>query len=275
MKIISLIDDIKAENNLLSEHGFSFYIEADNKKYLFDTGSTEKFIYNSHRLGISIRDVDALFISHNHYDHIGGLIYFMEVNKKAPIYIKSDSIYATYYMRDYIKCPLGKYYEQLKEWDRVIFVDEFIQIDNFYLLSDTSANKDYFCQGTEFFMDKEGITSKDEYTHEMFLVYIKDNKANILSACSHRGIMNIIETTKEKFALPINIIAAGLHLSKNNGTDINCSQEYYYSLLNYLKQSNINKIYTCHCTGKYAYSLLKKDLGSKIDYFHTGNEIYV
>jgi len=266
------MDDLNARNSLKSEHGLSFYIEADDKKYLFDTGSTEKFLYNAHELGISIKDVDALFISHNHYDHIGGLKHFMEVNKKAKIYIKSDSVYSTFSTRNQYRCPLGKFHTQLKEWERIIFVDDCLQVDNFYLMSDTNSNKNYFCQGVKLYMEKDGQITEDEFTHEMFLVYLKDSKANILSACSHRGIINIIETTKNKFNLPINTLTAGLHLSKSGGMDINCTPEYYNNLSDYLKNAEIDKIYTCHCTGQYAYNLLKKDLGNKIDYFHTGIE---
>lgn len=273
MKIINLMDDLNAGKNLLSEHGLSFYIETEDKKYLFDTGSSGNFLLNADKLGADIADVDALFISHNHYDHIGGLTSFMDINKKAKIYIKADSIYSTYSMRNNFKCPLGKYHNELKKLDRVIFVDDFIQVDDFYLLSDTNANKDYFCQGAKFYMDKGGQTARDAFTHEMFLVHIKDGKANILSACSHRGIINITETAKSKFNLPINILAAGLHLSKNGGTDINCTQEYYDNLSNYLREANISKIYTCHCTGQYAYNLLRNDLGDKIDYLYAGDEI--
>ena len=275
MKIISLSDDLKTNNDLLCEHGLSFYIEADDKHYLFDTGSSEKFIRNANRLGVDLKKVDALFISHNHYDHIGGLLYFMEINKKAKIYIKEDAVYSTFYKRKHIECPLGKFHTELKKWNRVVLVKDSMQVDNFHLVTDTNGNKDYFCQGSKFYMHKDGETIPDEYTHEMFLVYIKESKANTLSACSHRGIINIIETAKNTFNLPINNVIAGLHLSKNAGMDINCSEEYYNHLVEYLKSDDISKIYTCHCTGKYAYNLLKRDLIDKIDYFEIGGQINI
>lgn len=275
MKIINLMDDLNAHSGLLSEHGLCFYMETDDKHYLFDTGASDKFLTNAMKLNIDISKVDALFISHNHYDHIGGLALFMEINSKAKIYIRSDAVYQTFAMYNNFKCHLGQFHEMLKTSDRIIFVQECMQVDDFFILTDTNSNKDYFCQGAKFHLYKDEQTILDEFSHEMFLVYIDNDKTNILSACSHRGIINIIETTKNKFNMPINNIAAGLHLARNGGLDINCSQEYYNNLSDYLKNADIEKLYTCHCTGQCAYNMLKQDIGNKIDYFYVGSEINI
>ncbi|MBN2878653.1 MAG: MBL fold metallo-hydrolase [Clostridia bacterium] len=275
VKITNLFDDLKSNNDLKSGHGLSFYIKTADKRYLFDTGNGTDFINNANQLGISIKDVDALFISHNHYDHIGGLEFFIEINKKAKIYIKKDAIYNTYtYSRGYPE-PMGKYYEELSHSDRVVLVDDFIKVDDFYLVTDTVGKEEYFAKGSQYYMDKNGAETPDVFTHEMFLVYVNDGKANIISACSHRGIRNIIETATQKFNLPINMIIAGMHLMLYAGKSINCTEEYYFSLVDYLLEQEFSKLYTCHCTGKFAYDLLKRDLKEKIDYFGLGETIEI
>jgi len=275
MKIVNLFDDLKSGSDLKNGHGLSFYMEADDKKYLFDTGTGTSFIDNANQLGISIRDIDALFISHNHYDHIGGLKYFLEVNKKAQIYMKKDAVYPTYYYARGYQELMGHYDDELIKSARVVFVDDFMQVDNFFLVTDTNGKKDFLAKGTQYFMEKDGKEIPDEFTHEMFLVYIKEGKANIISACSHRGIRNIIETTKTKFNVPIHYIIAGLHLALYAGKSMNCTEEYYFSLVDDLLAQEYSKLFTCHCTGKFAYDLLKRDMQQKIDYFRLGETIEI
>ena len=275
MRIVNLSDDRKSDKDLLHDHGLSFYIETETRKYLFDVGPAVNFIHNANRLKINLREVDYLIISHNHYDHIGGLQYFMEINQKAKIYIKKDAIYETFYMRQCYRNPMGRYYNELKEWDRVVFVEDTLQLDDLFLVSDTNGKKEYFAQGSDYFIDKNGEVSADVFSHEQFIVYINDGMANIISACSHRGIRNIIETVKKQFGLPINSIIAGLHLALYAGKGINCTEEYYFGLVDYLLEQEYSSFYTCHCTGKFAYELLKRDMKNRIGYFHLGDEIII
>jgi len=90
MKIITLIENHVNSPGLVAEHGLSLYIDTGNKKILFDTGQSGLFIQNAQKLGIDIREIDLLVISHGHYDHTGGLYQFLEVNKKATVYAKKE-----------------------------------------------------------------------------------------------------------------------------------------------------------------------------------------
>jgi len=58
MKITTLIDNIVYKTGLVSEHGFSVYIESGDKKILFDTGQTGIFTKNASHLGIDISSID-------------------------------------------------------------------------------------------------------------------------------------------------------------------------------------------------------------------------
>ena len=54
--------------------GLSFFIETAEKKILFDTGLSGLFHTNAEKMGISLRDLDFLILSHGHIDHTGGLL---------------------------------------------------------------------------------------------------------------------------------------------------------------------------------------------------------
>ncbi|MBQ2720991.1 MAG: MBL fold metallo-hydrolase, partial [Clostridia bacterium] len=87
MTVTTLVENTAINDNFCSEHGLSLYIEVKGLRILFDMGQTELFAENAEKLGIDLENVDIAVISHGHYDHGGGLKKFLEINKKAPVYI--------------------------------------------------------------------------------------------------------------------------------------------------------------------------------------------
>ncbi len=75
----SLTLTVLVDNTTLTDHdfcgeaGLSFFIETAGKKILFDTGLSGLFLTNAEKMGISLRDLDFLILSHGHIDHTGGL----------------------------------------------------------------------------------------------------------------------------------------------------------------------------------------------------------
>lgn len=83
---ITIIYDNQADEGLKSGWGFSCLIET-KEKILFDTGdSGENLIYNLRQLNIQPESVAAVVISHNHWDHTGGLKEFLELNNNAKVF---------------------------------------------------------------------------------------------------------------------------------------------------------------------------------------------
>ena len=77
--------DNEASRELKSGWGFSCLIETE-EKILFDTGDDgEKLIYNMKQLNVVPETIDKVVISHDHWDHTGGLKKFLELNNNAKI----------------------------------------------------------------------------------------------------------------------------------------------------------------------------------------------
>jgi len=83
---ITIIYNNEANAGLKSGWGFSCLIE-DKEKILFDTGDDgEKLIYNMKQLNVEPKDIDKVAISHNHWDHNGGLKEFLKLNGNAKVF---------------------------------------------------------------------------------------------------------------------------------------------------------------------------------------------
>ncbi|MGD8597813.1 MAG: MBL fold metallo-hydrolase, partial [Anaerolineae bacterium] len=80
MRVTCVIDDTDQPNSpFQSEHGLAFLIEAESRRVLFDTGqSGSVLLHNLDLLGVEPATIDAVAISHAHYDHTGGLPALLE-----------------------------------------------------------------------------------------------------------------------------------------------------------------------------------------------------
>ena len=88
MKIKILYDNTVFLSGLKPDWGFSCLVETDNKNILFDTGSNGSILLeNMRKLDIDPLSIDEVFISHPHFDHIGGLSAFLNENNNVRIYV--------------------------------------------------------------------------------------------------------------------------------------------------------------------------------------------
>jgi 7,8-dihydropterin-6-yl-methyl-4-(beta-D-ribofuranosyl)aminobenzene 5'-phosphate synthase len=88
MKITILYDNTSFQAGLKPDWGFSSLIEAYNRTILFDTGSNGSILLeNMHKLGVDSSSIDEVFISHPHFDHIGGLSAFLNENNNVKVYV--------------------------------------------------------------------------------------------------------------------------------------------------------------------------------------------
>ncbi len=80
MKLSVLVDNNTIiDRYFLGEPALSFFIEADGVRVLFDTGYSDAYMQNAHKMGIDLLDLDAVVISHGHVDHTWGLMALMRL----------------------------------------------------------------------------------------------------------------------------------------------------------------------------------------------------
>jgi 7,8-dihydropterin-6-yl-methyl-4-(beta-D-ribofuranosyl)aminobenzene 5'-phosphate synthase len=81
LKITIIYDNTAFDKRLIADWGFSCLIEIDGRIILFDTGAKGRILLdNMNKLNIIPAAIDFVFISHDHWDHTGGLPDFLNIN---------------------------------------------------------------------------------------------------------------------------------------------------------------------------------------------------
>jgi len=85
---ITVVYDNEANVGLKSGWGFSCLIEENNKEILFDTGCEGKgLVYNLKKIGYDVQNIDVLVLSHQHWDHTGGMLDVLELNNNLEVFV--------------------------------------------------------------------------------------------------------------------------------------------------------------------------------------------
>ena len=94
-KVTIVVDNgvpINSSKPFLGEHGLSMLLEIGGKRLLIDTGQTVAVTHNLGLLGISPAAIDAVLLSHGHYDHAGGLPHVLErAGKRLPVFLHAKA----------------------------------------------------------------------------------------------------------------------------------------------------------------------------------------
>jgi len=136
MRITIITDNTVYDKKLRSEWGFSALIEVENTlhpepeqvrsrvKILFDTGASgEVLLYNMSKLNIDPKRIECVFISHDHWDHTGGLKDFLKLNNKVKLYVPQH-FSSRLDVKEFIKVK-----ESLKIYENVFSTGELMRIE--------------------------------------------------------------------------------------------------------------------------------------------------
>lgn len=280
MKISVIVENSvcnTSSNDLKPEHGLSVHIEVNGTNILFDVGKSDLFIRNSQKMGIDLSAVDFLVISHGHYDHGGGLKHFLNVNKKAKIFMHKKAI-NKYYTKLFGFIP---YYIGLnrkvvnKNKDRINLIEKDKTLtENISLLEGFKPNFPLPNGNRSLYEKQDKGFAHDKFQHEIILLLKENDKTVVLTACSHSGIINMLEKSNNTLkGRNIDAVFGGFH-TYNPVTKKSESKEYLNMLASEMGKNN-TAFYTGHCTGEKSFSYLKEKLGNKIQTMNTGEVISI
>lgn len=271
MKIINLIENTEGSSGCASEHGLSFYIETENHKLVMDTGATAAFIHNAEILGVDLKAVDTVILSHGHYDHGGGLPAFVKINSEAKIYIRRTA-FGNFYHKGHKNERYIGIAPEIREEPQVVFVDGNLKIDDELFLFTNVTGRRLWPSGNRSLKYKVGETYiQDDFSHEQYLVVGRGEKEVLVSGCAHNGILNILDTYKALRNREPYAVISGFHMMQHHGYSKN-SLAVIRETAKVLKQWK-SRFYTGHCTDQVPYETMKEIMGDQLTYVHSGDII--
>ncbi|MBG0768004.1 MBL fold metallo-hydrolase [Sphaerochaeta halotolerans] len=270
MKITTLVENTTRNTNLGSEHGLSLYIEGNQKTMLFDTGASALFADNAEKLGVDLKQVDLAILSHGHYDHGGGIKSFFSLNHTAPLYARKEAFGPFFSERsegDYHYIGVD---QDLLRNNRILFTSALTPVaEGIFLFSKVEGER-FIPTGNKSLFKQSGDTyTVDSFTHEQYLAIKEENEHVLVSGCSHRGIVNILDAFHTEFGHYPTRVIGGFHLY-NHRTGKPEDPEVLDQIAAILLESKAI-FYTCHCTGKENYAYLKEKMGDAIHYLAGGD----
>lgn len=273
MKILNLIENTEGIPGCLFEHGLCFYVETEKHRLLMDLGPSASVLENAVRLGVDLKTVDTVILSHGHDDHGGGILPFAKLNPNAKIYLQESAFGEYYAARDYKPDPdyIGLAPE-IRALPQVVPVRGSLKIDEeLFLFSGLKGKRDLPVSNGNLRKKEGGRLVPDDFVHEQCLVITERNRHVLFSGCAHNGILNILDRFEELFGGAPDVVISGFHMMKKSAytekeRNVICSTAVK------LKEYP-TMFYTCHCTGLPAYDMMKEIMGGKIAYVHCGESV--
>jgi 7,8-dihydropterin-6-yl-methyl-4-(beta-D-ribofuranosyl)aminobenzene 5'-phosphate synthase len=267
---ITTLSTMLTEFRGVGEWGYAALIEADGHTVLFDTGERpDTVLENAAELGIDLSTVDTVILTHNHFDHTGGLVTLRRTLKD-----ENPSALQQTHVGDGIFLPRKLDPEAAKKLP---------PIPKELLVSATDVRDEYEALGGRFvihdkphelhpgiwitgpiprqhpeknwtpFMriDRGGSLEEDTIPEDQALVINTQKGLVVVSGCAHAGIVNTMEYARsivdEK---PVHAVLGGFHLLSLTDEKVNWTGAKMHEF-------GVEHVQGAHCTGINAVQLLR------------------
>jgi 7,8-dihydropterin-6-yl-methyl-4-(beta-D-ribofuranosyl)aminobenzene 5'-phosphate synthase len=262
-RVTVLVDAFGERADLRKDWGYSVLVEHSGKRVLFDTGNdSELFRHNVETLGINLRNLDLVVISHRHGDHTDGLRYLLNINPDVDVYVPNDEYFGGPTPRAFFARSVETLPTEMRYFDGIVpdplphgspwkhaslhRVDSALEIAPGIRVVRNISSGGSFAE-----------------TPELSLVLDTPGGQVLVVGCSHPGIERILESVQAK-TRPVRLLIGGLHWLTMPDLAV---EQLAQSLV---EGWNVQSIAPGHCTGEPGFAVLNRLFGRRYHYAGLG-----
>lgn len=278
MKITVVVNNyvpISASKPFIAEHGFSLLLEKNDHKLLLDTGQSDAVVNNLSLLGVHPDALDAVVLSHGHYDHAGGLQYLLQHRTKPLSVYAHPKIFKERYSlaggsKHYIGIPCSC--EELTALGAVWhFAAEPAQIWPDLLFSGQVPRTISYEKGDSKLVVPTDTCGdcQDGIEDDISLYYHTGDGLAVIGGCTHAGMINTLEYGMRLLGEKrLKAWVGGTHLGP-----VSASQQE--QTMQALAEYTPELLATGHCTGIRMLSVLEQRFGTCVKHCYVGRVLNI
>jgi 7,8-dihydropterin-6-yl-methyl-4-(beta-D-ribofuranosyl)aminobenzene 5'-phosphate synthase len=250
--------DRKIDEPLLAEHGLSIFLEVTRQgitdSFLLDTGSTPRTIgYNAEKMGIRLKEVKGVFLSHNHKDHTTGLETVLSITGPVPVFIHPYGFYTKWVKSK----PSRLDRDRLAELGAMWRAEEGPQPMAPFLWTSGSIARTVDFEEiiglSDRKVEKQGAMEREAFLDDgALMLKVKGKGLVIVTGCAHSGIVNTLSHCQKLGGNEkMHAVIGGFHLTQ-------APPERITKTIQALKEKEIHCLAPTHCTGFEAMAAIRQ-----------------
>lgn len=262
LRLSVLCDDTVASDEYLTEHGVSILIELPNgRRWLMDTGTTDVFLQNAQRMGLSLDDLAGIAISHGHDDHAGGLGFYPPL-KGTPVYAHPYIWHQQYQVKKGEPVRVCGMPDMARKYADPVFrpLNHTVRLDeDLFFFTDIPREPGSYVPVAGKYFNEDG-TGPCPIQDDATLVVKTPRGLVAIFGCAHAGYINILKAIRKEFpGDKLLSVVGGLHLE---GADEQVMAEAV-AYTDSIKAEGFT-FFGGHCTGDKTIQYLRKQYGEQV-----------